>query len=519
MSVFRRMAAAILVAVAVASATALVAPAAEAGFSKAMSAYDRGDYHGAFREFRPLAEAGDADAQFWLGYLYQTGKGTLQDYVEAHAWFNLAAAQAREGAAKARDRVSKAMTAAQIAEAQALARDRLRSQRTASASQPGAQTSATSSGATSSEPTRLTGRSLVRAIQDNLAAMGYTPGPADGLMGGRTRNAIRTFQAERGLTVNGQPSGPLLDEIKRARAGGHRAGRATASASGGAASAPDPRTQAFVERFGALIDEGERNRAADPRFLEDLRAAIARYSARTTPQATSQATAATQTTEPPRDTGPRVLLDDAFQDGNYTRNPQWEVLSGTFFVDQQFGLRSRVDPSQGSRGGGGGGDVIGSILDEVLGSPKSGSGSAKEARIYTAVATPNAFSLDVELVPIGGAARNGFEFTVIKGRRNVSGYSFVYLTGANPPEVEIVRFGGRQSVLVRRVRGAPVLSNGRTHRLEWRRGADGEMIISLDGRELIRARDTAHQGGFDGVGVTNFGGEVGIKRVRVYEGG
>ena len=54
------------------------------------------------------------------------------------------------------------------------------------------------------------GREGVRAIQGALAARGYDPGPADGLMGPRTQGAIATFERAQGLPVTGQPSAALL---------------------------------------------------------------------------------------------------------------------------------------------------------------------------------------------------------------------------------------------------------------------------------------------------------------------
>jgi len=45
------------------------------------------------------------------------------DYVRAHMWFSLSAAQGDQDAAKYRDHVAKLMTPAQIAEAQKLARE------------------------------------------------------------------------------------------------------------------------------------------------------------------------------------------------------------------------------------------------------------------------------------------------------------------------------------------------------------------------------------------------------------
>jgi TPR repeat protein len=70
-----------------------------------------------------LADQGNAHAQFNLGAMYANGQGVPQDYVRAHMWFNLSAAQGEKNANKQRDLVAKRMTEAQIAEAQKLARE------------------------------------------------------------------------------------------------------------------------------------------------------------------------------------------------------------------------------------------------------------------------------------------------------------------------------------------------------------------------------------------------------------
>ena len=135
-----------------------------AGWDEGQAAYQRGDYATALREFRPLAEQGNALAQNKLGYMYRNGIGVTQDYAEAvkwyrkaaeqgyakaqfnlgimydnglgvpqdyaqaHMWFNFAASsfppgKDRDKALKERDRVAKKMTPAQISEAQKLARE------------------------------------------------------------------------------------------------------------------------------------------------------------------------------------------------------------------------------------------------------------------------------------------------------------------------------------------------------------------------------------------------------------
>ena len=62
-------------------------------FDKADKAYEAGDYTTAAKEFRLLAEQGDAGAQFNLGYMYSKGEGVVQDYAEAMRWYRLAAEQ------------------------------------------------------------------------------------------------------------------------------------------------------------------------------------------------------------------------------------------------------------------------------------------------------------------------------------------------------------------------------------------------------------------------------------------
>jgi hypothetical protein len=55
--------------------------------------------------------------------MYANGQGVPQDYVAAHMWLNLAAAQGNANASESRDIVANRMTPEQIAEAQRLARE------------------------------------------------------------------------------------------------------------------------------------------------------------------------------------------------------------------------------------------------------------------------------------------------------------------------------------------------------------------------------------------------------------
>ena len=129
---------------------------AAGGIERGGAAYNQGDYGTALREWRPLAEQGDAGAQLNLGFMYDNGYGVSQDYEEAVKWYLRAAEQGSdraqynlglmydvgygvpqdfvrahmwydiagvEVAISYRDYVAREMTPAQIAEAQKLARE------------------------------------------------------------------------------------------------------------------------------------------------------------------------------------------------------------------------------------------------------------------------------------------------------------------------------------------------------------------------------------------------------------
>ncbi len=84
------------------------------------------------------------------------------------------------------------------------------------------------------------------------------------------------------------------------------------------AQAASERGDALVQEITELIEAAERARAADPKFLEQLRQVLEEYQ------------------------GPKLvqLMHDDFSDGNFTRNPRWRQAEGEFTVDRGRGLRS-----------------------------------------------------------------------------------------------------------------------------------------------------------------------------------
>jgi peptidoglycan hydrolase-like protein with peptidoglycan-binding domain len=302
----------------------LFSTSAYADFSAGIDAYTKKDYVSALNEFKPLADEGNADAQFMLGYMYASGKGVLQDYIQAHKWFNLSAFQGNERAMDSRDKIVEVMTPEQIAQAQSLARE-WKPKEAEPAEAP--ESTAPYAAAT---PTRA---ELIREIQDHLASLGYEPGPIDGQMGSRTRQAIREYQAEQGYPVDGEPSQRLLGFLRTDREKGVSrkvAKRDDISASPafkdseGTRVPPEEQTQEVIDRLKTIVKKGEEERRADSVFLSELKELISLYD------------------WPWRD----HVFHDNFNDRDITRNPAWNIASGDFWVDARNRLITKIQIEQ-----------------------------------------------------------------------------------------------------------------------------------------------------------------------------
>jgi len=91
-----------------------------ADYQKGLDAANRGDFATALREWKPLAEQRNAVAQKDLSVMYAFGKGVPKDYVYAHMWGNLAAANGNELGGMLRDDYESKMTPTDISAAKKL---------------------------------------------------------------------------------------------------------------------------------------------------------------------------------------------------------------------------------------------------------------------------------------------------------------------------------------------------------------------------------------------------------------
>jgi len=64
-----------------------------AGMDEGVEAYTTGDYAKALAEFQKLADQGNVEGQYLVGFLYHNGFGVKRDQNEALKWFQKAAQQ------------------------------------------------------------------------------------------------------------------------------------------------------------------------------------------------------------------------------------------------------------------------------------------------------------------------------------------------------------------------------------------------------------------------------------------
>lgn len=97
-------------------------PAQDAAMVEAgQNAYAAGRHADALRIWKVPADRGVAEAQYRLGFLHETGKGTRQDVIEAYRWYKLSAAQSHVKGSANLKRIASQLTSAELAIANSLA--------------------------------------------------------------------------------------------------------------------------------------------------------------------------------------------------------------------------------------------------------------------------------------------------------------------------------------------------------------------------------------------------------------
>jgi hypothetical protein len=272
----------------------------------------------------------------------------------------------------------------------------------------------------------------------------------------------------------------------------------------------------LLDNLRKLTDQAEQSRAADPAFLDDLRKLTNAYQDRYSYAAQ----------------WPVRLIHDDFHDGNYTRNPAWTVVAGTWQVitkGNTSALHNAVSKAEAAAAPSAPGpattqDVLTNVFGAIVGQ-QSGRGTPTQppttpvhptpessASILLPVAITNAFAARLEFTSRDPGGR--FDFGPYVGQHGDTSYRVTYAPAAESGLV-LSRVTNHGTQLLGSSNGRVGLEDDKPHVIDWRRDQAGKMTVALDGEQVIEATDTDIRKPFDGLTMINGGGAYWIHTIAV----
>ena len=258
-------------------------------------------------------------------------------------------------------------------------------------------------------------------------------------------------------------------------------------------SAENTEVAKLLRELLALVNDADRAKAADPRFLNDLRQLINLYD---WPWS-------------------KVIIDEDFTDGRVAADPKWEVIAGEFRAEVGRGLTSKVTSAQPSQSTNLSEqeDLALLLLEQLLkGSSNEKAATAPippEAKVHTETTISNAFAITANIDRYSESSH--LRFGVYRGINKESGYQIVYRSGIQD-EIELTRLLPQNKTVIAR---SSLSASKHKRTFQWTRDRNGNMRLKVDGKLILEVRDLSLRQSFNGFLLANRGGEFAITTLTI----
>jgi len=253
--------------------------------------------------------------------------------------------------------------------------------------------------------------------------------------------------------------------------------------------------QQLVKQLRQLIAKAEKAKAADPKFLRDLKNLTDSYDV------------------------PSQIFFDNFSSGQYPDSRRWNVTAGNWRIVTQPspGLATRVGTQQyGQYSNNNNQNVLTGLLGALIAPQGNTQSQNQQGNGYAGISAPvafsNAFSLHIEFSASNDAQR--LDMGVYRNNSD-GGYFLSYMPTAPRGLMLSVAVPGQASSAIAYSQGSLNFNGQGTHALDWKRDRDGRMIVALDGQQIMNVTDTSLRKPFDGFALGNSGGFYIIRSVAI----
>ena len=271
--------------------------------------------------------------------------------------------------------------------------------------------------------------------------------------------------------------------------------------------------KSLLDELDKKVDTADQKMVAHPKFIEELRALIAKYKNRIR----------------------TIFLEDTFQDRDFKKNPKWTVRKGFFTVNDAGRLASRTDAygqepqeqaEEESSGEGEAREPFQVILGEILKSRDRQSGKKPqeqtkrkredEAALWSAARISPDFEVDLSVV--SSSRWGSMEIVLLGGEPLKPRYRLIYYPSPSDQRpIEIIRERDGRQYTIESAVTYPEIDDGRLHTIRWIRNQRGDMTIRVDGKKVLSTVELYYRDSFGGIELVNRGGSYEWGPVRVMQ--